>query len=849
MRFNARIMVILGFFLSICLIVGVGAVTYFSVTKLLKSVESLSVPNEKLRNLNQLLADIYQLDKSRSVFVEEDTAHNFDYYNQIQNEIKKLEAIVTDSSELKKVRGISYSVNELMVVYKGLEDVKKSLYNRNFSNEALYNIERKIKRKEELSRLQNLGKIRIGIDPSARRDQGASSEKTPAGRSKDVVAAGTLAGDGKEDMDKIRGTLRQNLNRINPVDDDVPISSDSIIYTVRQMVSDINNEEQYLRSRLSELEQELNEKNRTLIMNIQGIVTSLQNESLLKSNAENDSAYELTYKLSILLGIIIAVGVVGSSGFIFSIVREIKKSEVYQEKLAEAKRRSDNLAKTKQDFLASMSHEIRNPLHVIQGYNEALLKSNLKEEQTEYVRMIQFASGTLIGIVNDILDFSKLEAGKIKLEKRIIDPESFFKDIHSFFKQKALDNGLSLEFSVLLPKNKFLLGDDLRINQIMNNLLSNAVKFTEEGKVSVKVSVDEMSNLLVDVEDTGMGMDEKLQSNLFKEFNQGDGTISRKYGGTGLGLAIVKKLVDLQGGQIGVESTPGVGTKVSLSIPTTLLDKKEESPMLTTVPERMEGLKVLLVDDDEMGLKFATLLLNSLGAEVISYIGGVEFMKEFEEDDFDLILLDIQMPEVDGYQVFNEIRSREKYKEVPILAMTANVFTQDRESMMKEGFDGLLLKPFNETDLVKKILEFVKPAQEEVLDIEPAKLSPYVEPTEGSTDRGDYDLEDIRRFCMGDETLFKEVIEGFYTQTGLDLIRINKACDKKDYKKVQSIAHQLSSRLGQLKFKYRNLAIAIENDLKRGNTSNVQEKVWELTEKINTLLEDLATQFGYAMAD
>ncbi|WP_339717326.1 ATP-binding protein [Cyclobacterium amurskyense] len=849
MRFNARIMVILGFFLSICLIVGVGAVTYFSVTKLLKSVESLSVPNEKLRNLNQLLADIYQLDKSRSVFVEEDTAHNFDYYNQIQNEIKKLEAIVTDSSELKKVRGISYSVNELMVVYKGLEDVKKSLYNRNFSNEALYNIERKIKRKEELSRLQNLGKIRIGIDPSARRDQGASSEKTPAGRSKDVVAAGTLAGDGKEDMDKIRGTLRQNLNRINPVDDDVPISSDSIIYTVRQMVSDINNEEQYLRSRLSELEQELNEKNRTLIMNIQGIVTSLQNESLLKSNAENDSAYELTYKLSILLGIIIAVGVVGSSGFIFSIVREIKKSEVYQEKLAEAKRRSDNLAKTKQDFLASMSHEIRNPLHVIQGYNEALLKSNLKEEQTEYVRMIQFASGTLIGIVNDILDFSKLEAGKIKLEKRIIDPESFFKDIHSFFKQKALDNGLSLEFSVLLPKNKFLLGDDLRINQIMNNLLSNAVKFTEEGKVSVKVSVDEMSNLLVDVEDTGMGMDEKLQSNLFKEFNQGDGTISRKYGGTGLGLAIVKKLVDLQGGQIGVESTPGVGTKVSLSIPTTLLDKKEESPMLTTVPERMEGLKVLLVDDDEMGLKFATLLLNSLGAEVISYIGGVEFMKEFEEDDFDLILLDIQMPEVDGYQVFNEIRSREKYKEVPILAMTANVFTQDRESMMKEGFDGLLLKPFNETDLVKKILEFVKPAQEVVLDIEPAKLSPYVEPTEGSTDRGDYDLEDIRRFCMGDETLFKEVIEGFYTQTGLDLIRINKACDKKDYKKVQAIAHQLSSRLGQLKFKYRNLAIAIENDLKRGNTSNVQEKVWELTEKINTLLEDLATQFGYAMAD
>lgn len=220
-----------------------------------------------------------------------------------------------------------------------------------------------------------------------------------------MTSSGTLAGDGKEDMDKIKGTLRLNLNRFNPVDDDMPVNSDSIIYTVRQMVLDINNEEQYLRSRLSELEQELNEKNRELIMNIQSVVTSLQNESLLRSKAENDSAYELTYKLSILLGVLIAVGVVGSSGFIYSIIREIKKAEAYQEKLAEAKRRSDNLAKTKQDFLASMSHEIRNPLHVIQGYNEALLKTNLGEAQTEYVRMIQFASGTLLGIVNDILDF------------------------------------------------------------------------------------------------------------------------------------------------------------------------------------------------------------------------------------------------------------------------------------------------------------------------------------------------------------------------------------------------------------------------------------------------------------
>lgn len=850
MRFNARIMVILGFFLGICLIVGVGAITYFSVTKLLASVESLSEPNEKLRNLNQLLADIYQLDKSRSVFVEEDTSHNLDYYNQIQNEIKKLEAIVSDSTELKKLKGISYSVNELMVVYKGLEEVKKSLYNRNFSNEALYNIERKIKRKEELSRLQNLGKIRIGIDPSALKDQNQTTDKSPKSINKDVTSSGTLAGDGKEDMDKIKGTLRLNLNRLNPVDDVMPVDTDSIIYTVRQMVLDINNEEQYLRSRLSELEQELNDKNRELIMNIQSVVTSLQNESLLRSKAENDSAYELTYKLSILLGVLIAVGVVGSSGFIYSIIREIKKAEAYQEKLAEAKRRSDNLAKTKQDFLASMSHEIRNPLHVIQGYNEALLKTNLGEAQTEYVRMIQFASGTLLGIVNDILDFSKLEAGKIKIEKGIINPDTFFKDIHSFFKQKATDSGLSLEFSVLLPKNKYLLGDDLRINQIMNNLLSNAVKFTEKGKVSVRVSMDNADNLVLEVSDTGMGMDESLQANLFKEFNQGDGTISRKYGGTGLGLAIVKKLVDLQEGKIALASKSGEGTQVTVSIPTTLLEKKEESAVHEVSSNVVGNLKVLLVDDDEMGLKFTSLLFSGLGAEVVAYSGGIEFMNNFVEEDFDLVLLDIQMPEIDGYQVFKSLRSNEKYQQVPIVAMTANVFTKDRESMIKEGFNGVLLKPFNETELVNIIVEFVKPDKEEVLLAAPEKLIPYLSSEdEGRNPTSDYSLVDIRKFCMGDEALFKEVVEGFYTQTGLDLIMMNKACDEEDYETIQFIAHQLSSRLGQLQFKYKDLAKEIELDLKRNSTQDIQEKVWTLTEKINTLLEDLAVKFGYEMVD
>lgn len=848
MRFNARIKVILGFFLAICLIVGAGVITYNSVNQLLDSVESLSEPNKKLRNLNQLLADIYQLDKSRSVFVEEDTSHNLNYYNRIQEEIRDLEKLAADTAELGQIKRINYSVNELMVVYKGLKDVKTNLYNRNFSKEALNNIERKIKRKEELSRLQSLGKIRIGINPPSN-EKGSKTEVKPVPSNRQEDFGDVLAGAGKEDMEKILGMLRLNLNRIDQEDTNSLSSSDSIIYAVRQMVLDINNEEKYLRSRLSALEQELIEKNRNLIINIQHIVTSLQHEALQKSKAENASAYQLTYKLSLLLGLLIIVGVIGSSGFIFSIIKEIKKSECYQTKLSEAKKKSDNLAKTKQNFLASMSHEIRNPLHVIQGYNDAISKTSLDPDQQEYVRMIKLASGTLLGIVNDILDFSKLEAGKIKIQKGIINPGIFFRNLHSFYKQKAQQKNIRLDFSILLPVNKFLLGDDLRINQIMNNLLSNAVKFTEKGKVLVRVYFGNKGNLILQVIDTGMGMSTDLQQNLFKEFNQGDGSVSRKFGGTGLGMAIIKRLVDLQGGKIKVKSEQGKGTAITVSLPSTLLDKKEESPIPAAKLERIEGLRILLVDDDEMGLKFVKLMLSRLGADIVTHCGGVDFKSNFKEDPFDLILLDIQMPEVDGYQVFDLLRANQKYDDVPILAMTANVFASEQENLIKFGFDGLVMKPFDEAELVEKITSHIKSFKRGIAPLKPEEspVSQQVKLPEKVS--GNFDLTEIKKFCMGDEELLKEILEGFYTQTGLDLIRINKAADEGDFQKVQAIAHQLSSRLGQLKFKERSLAKTIECDLKQGIEEGIQEKVWLLTEKINGLLEELAERFGYAIAD
>jgi CheY-like chemotaxis protein/HPt (histidine-containing phosphotransfer) domain-containing protein len=310
-------------------------------------------------------------------------------------------------------------------------------------------------------------------------------------------------------------------------------------------------------------------------------------------------------------------------------------------------------------------------------------------------------------------------------------------------------------------------------------------------------------------------------------------------GGTGLGLAIVKKLVDLQKGEILVESEVGEGTQMSVSLPTELVDAGELQPELDPRRYTMDGLKVLLVDDDPVGLKFSELLIKNLGAKVGSYTGGVDFQCNFRKEAFDLALIDVQMPEVDGYQVLKQLRQMEEFRKVPIFAMTANVFAKEREKMEEEGFDGLILKPFKEKELVAKLLQYI-----------PLNDTGNIVITEAdsSGENQKYDLSGIKKFCMGDETLFKEVLEDFYTQTGSDLLSMNRALGLEDYRQIREIAHQLSSRLGQLKISESRLAKELEIDLKNGRTDEIEEKIWILTEQVNNLLEEISRELGFSVS-
>lgn len=829
--------VVLGFFLAVFLVIGVSAVTYYSIRNLLDTVESLSEPNEKLRQLNALMADVYLLDMSKTERTSDKDSVLEETLDRVKSRLDWLKNNAQDSTEIESFEEISLNISELMVVFAGLEELRYNLTSRNFSEQALNNIERRIKRQQELSEMQFLGKIRnrdflSEISPS--RKSGKTSE------SDGQITPSTL---NSEDLEEGLIEIVKDLEELQSLDSAAKsASTESALLVLRNFVAQMYRDEQMLQDNFVQLESRLLNKNKEVFSQIQGLISNMQRDLLIEYKNQNQSAFDLTYTVSIILALLVFLGVVGSLGFVYSILNEVKKANIYRERLEEAKKQSDRLAKAKQDFLANMSHEIRNPLHAIQGYQNALEKSGISEQQKEFVKMIGFASDTLISIVNDILDFSKLEAGKIQIEQQPFDPIKLFLSIKSFFAFKAEEKKLYFDWTIDLPKDKWFIGDQLRINQILSNLLSNAIKFTQDGGIKVDIRIDSSDKLVIQVRDTGMGMTREVKDKIFQEFNQGDTSITRKFGGTGLGLSIIKKLIDIQNGEVEVESEEGQGTLIKVELPMVLtkvgLLELDASDGLAY---SLAGKKILVVDDDSVGLKLIKLLLESKDAIVKDYLGGVNFKHNYDDADFDLAILDIQMPEVSGLEVLKMLRSKKGNSNKPVLAMTANVFADEKKALTQAGFDLLLIKPFNEKQLTNKIGELLSLVK---VISDPKKEASKVT---GNNIETTYDLTDLKKFCIGDEEMLQEVLGDIVNITEVNLNELEVAISVQDYVKVMEITHQLSSRLGQIKIGAGKRAKDIEVAIKEGKSMGIDIQVKDLIDETKAAFKKVKSDLQFTM--
>ncbi|EQB86430.1 PAS domain S-box-containing protein [Clostridium punense] len=387
----------------------------------------------------------------------------------------------------------------------------------------------------------------------------------------------------------------------------------------------------------------------------------------------------------------------GYCATMFSDITKIKES---QEVLQKAKEAAEEANRAKSSFLANMSHEIRTPLNGIMGLIDLTLHSQLDEDQKENLDLIKKSADSLLSIINDVLDFSKIEAGKLLMRTVDFNLRELIENIIKVHRVNAKEKGVALSycFRNKVPLN--LKGDSSRIQQILNNLIGNAVKFTETGKISVNIRNTSKSNDNVELEfevlDTGIGISKEDMSKLFKDFSQIDSSITRKHGGTGLGLIITKRLVEIMNGTIGVESQVGVGTSFHFTIKLQVSQaglKEEKCKDINLINDKI--LKVLLVEDDKTNQLVTKMMLQRLGHQVTTANNGVEAINVLKEQSFDVILMDIQMPEMDGAEATSIIRSKGKdlNSNIPIIALTAHALEGDREKFIAMGADSYIPKP------------------------------------------------------------------------------------------------------------------------------------------------------------
>ena len=491
--------------------------------------------------------------------------------------------------------------------------------------------------------------------------------------------------------------------------------------------------------------------------------------------------------------ILIVLVLISGAGLFWYIINTIRNQGRLIQQLDISEKKVREVAQVKEKFMANMSHEIRTPLNAILGFTNLLQRKSLDEESKEYVQTIQKSGVNLLTIINDVLDLSKIEAGMIRIESAPFSIRGLVHSIENMFTARAVEKQLQISAEVDESVPDPLEGDATRLTQILVNLIGNALKFTSNGSISIKITNEGIADNLVKtgitVSDTGIGIEKEKLHYVFDRFQQAEDSVTRKYGGSGLGLSIVNELVVLQNGSIAVESEPGKGTSFRLIIPYKIseeqLSDKTSADTDLNIQSNFENTFILVVEDNEINQSLTKHLFKSwkLGYDLAN--NGREAIDKLRLNKYDLILMDIQMPEMDGYTATQEIRRKLKLT-TPIIAMTAHALAGEREKCLSYGMNEYISKPVREDQLHKLIAQFTYITVPDVLHKKPI----------AGVDTGQYkyiNLQYMKEVSNGNTEYEKTVTGQFIEVIPGDLMALKKAWQSNDVNNLRQLAHNMKT--------------------------------------------------------
>lgn len=766
-------------------VIATGYLAYRSLSEIVFSVQQEAAPDYQLFAIKDVVSDLAIIENSVRLYILTNEEQNLEPYRKTSEAVKiKLENLQNNYSR----------------EYAGMIN--------SFRNLAL----------EKLSIWQDI----LDLHKSSLRDEQAFSEIYSK---LELPQVDTIVTETRE-----KGFLRGIFGKKEVTYDTLLIEKSLERNQLKDEIQHIESSIKEKDSQINILESKLIERNGEIAKSLNQLVQWGERKESNQRISKIEEAHRLaqvTYKR---LAMFSAAAVVLLLAVIFLLFNYQRKTRAYQRALRKAKQEAENLARAKEQFAANVSHELRTPVNAIYSMAEQMQTHDPGEPLKKQLTVLVHSASHLRSIINDTLDFSKIQARKLSLEAVHFSPAMVFEEVAKLQETEARTKGIALKYNQesLLPDA--LLGDPLRLRQILINLVGNAIKFTDAGKVELTVKTETKNKekiwLHFKVADTGIGISKQNQQIIFEEFVQTENPSGKKYSGTGLGLAIVKKLVEMQNGAISVESEPGVGTTMSVSIPYQPGDKSQiarEVYISPEIPEYFKKRRILIADDEDFNRFVLINIFDKWGVKYQEAKNGEEAVKLALSNHFDLIFMDMRMPKKDGLEASREILKNKP--DTCIVAVTASDRTVDQEASKKAGMVGFLVKPFSENELFEVISRFWKTEPH----IENIKTAAKIDP------------DNLEKIAAGDPGFFKEMILLYFKTSESGLKTLEKAVAENDWETVSETAHKMAAPSKHLKAEelYKKLKLLENAPGNNWNEKEIAELFFSVKTETNEVIDYL----------